>query len=231
MFRSLLLVALLVCPLLAQAQTVTMPQSVLAVRGRTAQVEIVYDGDDLKWSTPPELDVFREWSEDVKVVSLRVLVPPETRDGNYQIQAVTTKVVDGKARLSKFQTCLVNVGGSPPVVVTPPTTPTIPTVPTTPPVVTPDNKATAVTLVHEKNYALPAPVLAALNKLNQRGIVATLFMPTTTDGTGDVPDQYKVPAAAAKEAGLPALVVTAGAKVLKVVKDPRTEDDVIKAVP
>lgn len=93
-------------------------------------------------------------------------------------------------------------------------------------------KATAVTYVYEKDSTtIPPPVLAALDKLNRRGIIANPFEQNTTDGTGDVPEQYKIPLAAAKEAGLPSLVVTAGPKVLKVVKAPLTEEAVLEAVP
>ena len=97
---------------------------------------------------------------------------------------------------------------------------------------TPATKATAATFVYEKDqHIVPGPVLAALNQLNrERGIIATLFEQDTKDGTGDVPEQYKPALAAAKEAGLPALVVQAGKDVLRTVKDPKTEDEVLKAV-
>lgn len=92
-------------------------------------------------------------------------------------------------------------------------------------------KATAATYVFEKDDGgVPAPVTAALSKLNSSGIRATPFEEDTTDGSGEVPDQYKVPLKAAQEAGLPALVVTAGARVLRVVKEPKTEAEVLEAV-
>ena len=91
-------------------------------------------------------------------------------------------------------------------------------------------KATAATYVFEKNETVvPPPVLAALDQLNSQGIVATVFEDDTTDGTEEVPEQYKVPLAAAREAGLPALVVTADKVVLRLVKDPRTEKQVMEA--
>lgn len=101
-----------------------------------------------------------------------------------------------------------------------------------PPPVDPTTKATAATYVYEKDDGdIPTPVVVALNRLNrEKNIVATPFEDDTTDGDGEVPDQYKVPLEAAKEAGLPSLVVTAGATVLKVVKAPTTEADVIEAV-
>lgn len=94
-------------------------------------------------------------------------------------------------------------------------------------------KATAATYVYEKDDTeIPSPVVAALNKLNrERGIIATTFEQDTLDGTGETPEQYKVPLAAAKESGLPSFVVTADKVVLKVVKDPKTDVQILEAVP
>lgn len=98
--------------------------------------------------------------------------------------------------------------------------------------VTTDGKATAATYVYEKDTTgIPAPVSAALDKLNRRGIIATHDEVDTTDGTDQVPDQYKVSRPAAVAAGLPAFVVMGGEKVLKVVKDPKTEEQIMEAVP
>lgn len=94
----------------------------------------------------------------------------------------------------------------------------------------PVTKVDAVVYVYEKDEsAVPSPVMAALNTLNRQGIVATLFEDDTKDGTGETPEQYKVPFAAAKEAGMPALVATAGEKVVRVVKSPKTEAEVLEA--
>lgn len=103
--------------------------------------------------------------------------------------------------------------------------------PDTPVVTTP--KATAATYVYEKDQtAVPPPVSFALNRLNrEKGVVATLFEDDTTDGTGEIPDQYRVPVTAARAAGLPALVVTGGDTVLNVVKNPKTEQETFEAVP
>lgn len=91
--------------------------------------------------------------------------------------------------------------------------------------------ATAAVYVHEKSDTqVPTEVQTALDKLNREGIVATVFDVDTTDGTGDTPDQYKAALAAAKEAGLPALVVMAGDTPIEVVSDPQTESDVLEAV-
>jgi hypothetical protein len=93
------------------------------------------------------------------------------------------------------------------------------------------SKPTAVTYtIDDKQNSVPPPVSAALNKLNRQGILATVDEVDTTDGSSDVPDQYKVSRPAAIAAGLPALVVMSGEKVLRTVKDPRTEEAVLEAV-
>jgi hypothetical protein len=73
----------------------------------------------------------------------------------------------------------------------------------------------------------------ALDKLNRREppIMATAFEEDTKDATGETPHQYKPALIAAQAAGLPALVVQAGDKVLKVVKAPKTDTEVLEAVP
>lgn len=97
----------------------------------------------------------------------------------------------------------------------------------------PTTRATAATYVYEKDqHVIPVQVLAALNRLNrERGIVATVLEADTTDGTGEVPEQYRVALEAAKAAGLPCLVVTGAAGVIRVVKNPTTEQAVLDAVP
>jgi len=94
-------------------------------------------------------------------------------------------------------------------------------------------KATAATYVYEKDqHAIPSGVLAGLDKLNrERKIVATVFEQDTRDGAGEVPDQYRVPLAAALKSGLPSLVVTGGDKVIRTVQTPTTEAQVWEAVP
>lgn len=129
---------------------------------------------------------------------------------------------------------VVSEGPQPPPVV-PPVVPPVTPPPVIPPVTPPppEVKATAATFVYEKSdHAVPSPVLAALNRLNrEKGVIATLFDHDQRDGTESIPDQYEVPLKAAKEVGLPALVVTAGSVVLKVVKNPTTEQQVMEAVP
>ena len=100
------------------------------------------------------------------------------------------------------------------------------------PVPDPNKKPTAVTYVYEKDSTpIPRPVQAALSKIHgeSSGVVASLFEDDSTTGSGTIPKQYQVPLKAAREAGLPALVVTSGEAVLRVVKAPTTEAEVLEA--
>ncbi len=134
---------------------------------------------------------------------------------------------------------LVVVVRDPPPVVTTPTTPVTPTIPTTPITpappgpVDPTTKVTAITYVYEKDQGgVPPAVMSGFNSVNRNSnytIVATAFEQNSTDGTGEVPEQYKAPYVKAKEVGLPSLIVTAGSTVLRFVKAPTTEAAVVEA--
>jgi hypothetical protein len=93
--------------------------------------------------------------------------------------------------------------------------------------------ATAAVYVYEKDAtAVPTGVVVGLNRLNRdRGIVATLLEADTVDGTGEIPDQYRPALAAAKDAGLPALVVLSGSTVLSATPAPADPDEIARAVP
>lgn len=128
---------------------------------------------------------------------------------------------------------VVNVGPvdppAPPVVVVPPIDPTKPV---EPPTVDPATTPTAAIYVYEKDEtAVPSAVRSALNRLNrERKILATEFEDDTIDDSGSTPAQYTIPLAAARKAGLPALVVMAGSEVLSVTLAPTTEEQVLEAV-
>ena len=93
--------------------------------------------------------------------------------------------------------------------------------------------ATAAVYVYEKDDGgVPAYVTVAVNKLNRdRKIVATLLEDDTTDGDGDIPDQYRAALDAARKAGLPAVVALAGRTVIRVTPRPASEAAVMEAVP
>jgi hypothetical protein len=90
---------------------------------------------------------------------------------------------------------------------------------------------TAAVYIHEKDDTpVPSAVRAAISQLNSQGLLATEYEEDTTDGTDDVPAQYKLPLEAAKKAGLPAMVFLAKDKVAKVLKDPKTDTEILEAV-
>jgi hypothetical protein len=86
-----------------------------------------------------------------------------------------------------------------------------------------------VVLVYEKDRDTITPaVRSALNTLNRKGIHATLFEDDNTNGMDQVPTQYRLPLEAARGVDRLALVVMAGGKVLRVVPEPKTEEDVLE---
>jgi hypothetical protein len=105
-----------------------------------------------------------------------------------------------------------------------------PTWPTVPSIVSP--VATAAVYVYEKDDGpIPPGVLSGIDRLNrERNLVASLFEDDSTDGTGEVPEQYRPALAAAKAALIPALVVLSGTTAVKVVPKPLTEEQVMGAV-
>ncbi len=113
-----------------------------------------------------------------------------------------------------------------------PVTPVDPDKPLPPAPVDPDTKVTSAVYVFEKDQGgVPAAVMSGMNRLNrEKKIVATVYEQDSKDGTGDTPDQYKVPLEEAKKAGLPALVLMADKTFLKVVKAPKTEAEVVEAI-
>jgi hypothetical protein len=93
--------------------------------------------------------------------------------------------------------------------------------------------ATAAVYVYEKDAGgVPPFVTVAVNRLNRdRKVVATLLEDDTTDGNGDVPEQYRAALDAARKAGLPAIVALAGRTVIRVTPRPSSETAMMEAVP
>lgn len=92
---------------------------------------------------------------------------------------------------------------------------------------------TAVVYVYEKDDGgVPPAISAAISELNAPpfNLRAGTTDDDVTDGSGAIPDQYAVSIPAARAAGLPALVVTAGKAVKKVVKAPTTKEQVLEAI-
>lgn len=142
--------------------------------------------------------------------------------GRYQFVLVVAGTNANGGAAAEMATHTVQLTGG----ITPPPPPPDPTDPPLP------SPATAVTYVYEKDQSTPPrPVQAALDRLSASGsVVASIFEQDATSGSGSVPAQYRAALAAAKAAGLPCLVVTAGDQVLRVVKDPQTEQHVLEAV-
>lgn len=129
----------------------------------------------------------------------------------------------------KYGACVLEVAGQKGPFPTTPTDPNLP--PVTPP--TNPGKITQLTYVYEKDdNPTPRQVRTALQQIQggSLGIVATEYEQNTPDGTGQVPTQYQIALKAAKEKGLPALVVQSGNVVLKVISDPQTTQQVLDAI-
>jgi len=146
--------------------------------------------------------------------------------GRYQFVLVVAGTNANGGAVAEMTTHIVQLTGG----ITPPDPPPDP--PSDPIKPPPQIKATAVTYVYEKDQTSPPrAVQAALDRINAAGsVVASVFEQDSTSGTGAVPAQYRVALAAAKTAGLPCLVVIADDQVLRVVKNPQTESEILEAV-
>lgn len=96
-----------------------------------------------------------------------------------------------------------------------------------------DLKATSAVYVYEKNDGpVPPAVTAAIDKINrEKKVLASLFEDDTTDGSGDVPDQYKPALEAAKKASIPAFVVLSGTTAVAVVASPKSIEEMMRLFP
>lgn len=188
-------------------------------------VEGLKADDSLSWVAVPEIQI----ADLIDRQGRPVLLVPSNITGTYHLVLAFSdngKVAQKTHTVRVGQSTPVPPGPTPPTPVPPGPGPPTPVPPA------PTIKAQAVGFFYEKDqHAIPAAVMAGLNRLNrEHKIIATVFEADVADGTGEVPAQYKVPLAAARKAGLPALVVTAGNIVLRVVKDPQTEAQVVEAV-
>jgi hypothetical protein len=84
--------------------SLTLPDRVEVRKGRLASIKIDWDGVDIKWITPPQLDVFREYHPDPKIVRLRMI---GYEDGSYRMSVLVSSA-DGK--MSDPQHCTIVVG-------------------------------------------------------------------------------------------------------------------------
>lgn len=94
------------------------------------------------------------------------------------------------------------------------------------------SKITDAVYIYEKDSgSVPPAILAGLSELNKKGVLATTFEQDTLDGSQQVPDQYRVALEAAKKEGLPALVFSSSGRVVRVLKNPNTQEEILKVVP
>ncbi len=100
---------LLLWPALCWGQTVRLPAELKVERGRLVALTVEYDGDDVKWIMPKELDAFREYDPDPRKIRLRLLAPASTKDGMYDLIAIAVK----GGKLSEFARCVLVVGKGP----------------------------------------------------------------------------------------------------------------------
>jgi hypothetical protein len=92
-------------------------------------------------------------------------------------------------------------------------------------------KPESATYFYEKDQtAIPSAVEAAIDQINRLGIKANIIDDDTTDGTDEIPEQYKLALPAAREAGLPSFVTYTKDKVIKVIKAPKTDLELLEAV-
>lgn len=146
--------------------------------------------------------------------------------GKYQFVLVVAGTnQNGGAAVDMAVHVVTILGAAPPIA--PPEPPPDPTRP-------PSTRPTAAVYIYEKDrHSPPRAVQAALDKINRdgvSGVVGSLHEQDATTGDGQVPAQYRTQLQAARAAGLPALVVSAGDQVLRVIRDPQTEADVMEAV-
>ena len=102
-----------------------------------------------------------------------------------------------------------------------------------PPVVSQPAIATSAVYVYEKDDgAVPPAVAAGLNRLNrEKKLFAVAVEDDDLDGKDRELSVYRTQIEAARKVGLPALVVMAGDKVLRVVQAPKTDAEVVEAAP
>lgn len=126
--KRYLLCLLLCCPAWCYGQTVKMPAEVKIGVGRMASVTVEHDGEEVRWTQPEEMDVFREYDPDPRKIRLRMI---GYTAGRYRVYAVCS----GKTgKLSDFAVCTVIVGEPGPVPPIPVPVPPVPPVPPIPPV-------------------------------------------------------------------------------------------------
>lgn len=106
--KQILAIAVLLVGSLAHAQSVKLPAEVKVAVGRLAAVTVQWEGESCSWLAPPELDIFREYDPNPKVIRLRLI---GYAPGRYQFAAIAA---EKGGKQSEFSKCMVIVGDVPP---------------------------------------------------------------------------------------------------------------------
>jgi hypothetical protein len=217
---------------ISQAKAVLVAPATFAVGGITAIDSTGSVGDAFEWRISPSDRPFLIGDGRKQAWSFRNAGEPGVADPFAVTLLVFTKAKDGTVTSVDVATAIVKPAGV--VVVAPPVVaPPVVVDPSVPPVVDPATKPTAAYYVFEKDDgAVPPAVQTGLDRLlREKKIDARSIEQDVTDGTDRTPEVFKAPIAAAKQAGLPALVVLAGDEILSVTKNPTTEAAILKEVP
>ena len=227
MHRIILLAALAIClPLSALAQSpravITGPREsrpgALVVLDATAS-----EGLGRLWllATSPEETSFLPVESGLKCI----FASPTPGDYVFVLVVSGTNPNGGPAADMATHTVTLLAPRPPPV-----PTPDDPTDPTNPPL--PTNPTAAVYVYEKDQGSVPGPVSQALHRLNteRESFVASAVDQDIVTGGGTVPAQFQAAIAAARAAGLPALVILGESGVLRVLLNPTTEAEIMEAV-
>lgn len=225
---------------ISQAKAILVAPATFAAGAITAIDSTGSVGDSFEWRISPSDRPFLVGDGRKQAWSFRNAGETGSADPFAVTLLVFTKAKDGTITSVDVATAIVKPAGV--VVVEPVAPPAVPPVvdpanppvgPDAPPVVAPTTKPTAAYYIFEKDDgAVPPAVQTGLDRLlREKKIDARSIEQHVTDGTDRTPEAFKAPIAAAKQAGLPALVVLAGSEILSVTKSPTTEDAILKEVP
>ena len=224
---------------ISQAKAVLVAPATFAVGAITAIDSTGSVGDAFEWRISPSDRPFLVGDGRKQAWSFRNAGEAGAADPFAVTLLVFTKAKDGTVTSVDVATAIVKPAGPAPKPVVVPVDPTPVVDPANPPVgpdtppVAPTTKPTAAYYIFEKDDgAVPPAVQTGLDRLlREKKIDARSIEQHVTDGTDRTPDAFKAPIAAAKQAGLPALVVMAGDEILSVTKSPTTEEAILKEVP
>jgi hypothetical protein len=96
------------------------------------------------------------------------------------------------------------------------------------PVFSPPGPMLVVVVYESSEMPLPTQTYDARPKIEEAGHEFRVVDDDVEDGDGQMPDELKLAIPAAREHGLPALVVQSGDEILKVLDLPETAEEIIK---